>query len=71
MGLLYAIDHGSIEIIQGMPSDQPSVLIGAIFRRRFFVIFHHFSVDIDWFLVDFDHFWVIFDHILTKLCLVS
>ena len=71
MGLLYAIDHGSIEIIQGMPSDQPSVLIGAISRRHFFVIFHHFSVNIDWFLVDFDHFLTEFDHILIKLCLVS
>ena len=74
MGLLYAIDHGSIEIIQGMSSDQPSVLTRVIFVFHFSVDFHrdfdqnrHFLGHFRRFHTDFCRFWAYNDHVFLGL----
>ena len=74
MGLLCAIDHGSIEIIQGMSSDQPSVLTRVIFEHRFSVDFHrdidlnrHFMGHFRHFYTDFDRFSPQNDHVFLGL----
>ena len=61
MGLLYAIDHGSIEIMQGMSSDQLSVLTRVIFGHHFSVDFHR-DIDLNRrFMGHFRHFYTDFD----------
>ena len=63
MGLLYAIDHGSIEIMEVASLSHPSVLTRVIFGHHFSVDFHRdidlnrrFSGHFRHFYTDFDRF---------------